>query len=122
MIIIGSRQSGKTTRLLKDALTELKENPQNKVCIVSFYGSDLKEKMIGILNENRDEYSSIESIEERITFSSKMLPNMINFVDEFDLIPGDKIFPDEKSNYYGTLRGRLISERFQSLLESTREK
>lgn len=108
MIILGARQVGKSTRLVKDLEEYLSKNPEAKAHIVAHNGSS-QHRLTEMVSPN---------YRHRISISGKMKKKVKNFVDEFDFIDPKCLFIDSVSNYYSTLNGKYQSEFFQELLDT----
>lgn len=90
---ITTRQSGKTTRMLK----AIKKCKDKKICIVSNSMHSAK-SIRGLF------FFKHPKSKKDITVSTKMLQGYKNFVDEYDYISINNLFVDDNAYYCTTLK------------------
>lgn len=114
---ITQRQSGKTTRLVENAINYLNSSPNTIINIVSTKienSYEIREKLVKNYNIDSD----------RIVISHKMSIKKVtgsriirNYVDEFDFIDDDFLFIDDDAYYTTTINTYSDSVFRQKLLE-----
>lgn len=98
-VIIGGRQSGKTTKLVDATSEYLTDNPHDTVVIVA--------PSTGMRRHIRREITKrCGFCEHRVISSHKMLTGFKgkHFVDEFMFLGDEELFIDENTYYTGSLR------------------
>lgn len=112
---VGSRQTGKSSRLVEDLVNFLQTNRDKTALLVSFNTQCRKR-----LKEMVFQKCGYDCLNRTIT-SHKMLPNvttMKQYVDEFFYVSEENLVVDKNAYYVGTPKGDRIGGKHQLIVDT----